>query len=227
LVFWFYGRYPYVPTTNSRCGGGGGQPPQYPERTTEVDIMNGKDSALFSKASDEWSTPQWLFDQINREFHIECDAAATGKNTKCKWYLGEDYTGQKEDSIIIDWIHTLYQDGLTQNYCKTFWLNPPYSRIAAFMKKAYEESLKGATVVCLIPARTDTKYWHDYCMKAAEIRFIKGRLKFGDQKGSAPFPSVVVIFKQVRRQDWENPVIGETILQPTGLCQGGALDQTI
>ena len=94
------------------------------------------------------------------------------------------------------------------------------------MKKAYEESLKGATVVCLIPARTDTKYWHDYCMKAAEIRFIKGRLKFGDQKGSAPFPSVVVIFKQVRRQDWENPVIGETILQPTGLCQGGALDQT-
>ena len=74
-------------------------------------------------------------------------------------------------------------------------MNPPYGReVGVWIEKAYNESLKGATVVCLIPSRTDTKYWHDYCMKASEIRFIKGRLKFGDSKNSAPFPSAIVIF---------------------------------
>ena len=74
-------------------------------------------------------------------------------------------------------------------------MNPPYGReVGVWIEKAYKESLKGAIVVCLIPSRTDTKYWHDYCMKANEIRFIKGRLKFGDSKNSAPFPSAIVIF---------------------------------
>lgn len=74
-------------------------------------------------------------------------------------------------------------------------MNPPYSQIADWIKKAYEESLKGVTVVCLIPSRTDTRYWHSYCMKASEIRFIKGRLKFSNNKNSAPFPSAIVIFR--------------------------------
>ena len=74
-------------------------------------------------------------------------------------------------------------------------MNPPCGReVGVWIEKAYKESLKGAIVVCLIPSRTDTKYWHDYCMKANEIRFIKGRLKFGDSKNSAPFPSAIVIF---------------------------------
>lgn len=78
----------------------------------------------------------------------------------------------------------------------TVFMNPPYGRaIGNWLKKAYEESLQQNTkVVCLIPSRTDTKYWHDYCMKASEIRFVKGRLKFGDSKNSAPFPSAIVIF---------------------------------
>ena len=76
------------------------------------------------------------------------------------------------------------------------FMNPPYGRVIGdWIKKAYKESLNGATVVCLIPSRTDTKYWHEYVMKAEEIRFVKGRLKFGDSSNSAPFPSAVVIFR--------------------------------
>ena len=76
------------------------------------------------------------------------------------------------------------------------WMNPPYGRtIGNWMKKAYESSLEGATVVCLVPARTDTGWWHNYAMKG-DIEFIKGRLKFGGSKNSAPFPSAVVVFKQ-------------------------------
>lgn len=76
------------------------------------------------------------------------------------------------------------------------FVNPPYKDCAKWLKKGFEEWNKGKTVVFLIPSRTDTKYWHDYCMKATEIRFIKGRLKFDDHKNSAPFPSAIVIFKK-------------------------------
>jgi site-specific DNA-methyltransferase (adenine-specific) len=140
--------------------------------------MNGKDTVLFSKASDEWTTPQWLFDLLDKEFQFDFDAAANDYNTKC----GDC------------WLQNALEDSWMQWKGVKFFLNPPYSKIGAFMKKAYEESQKGAVVVCLIPSRTDTKYWHDYVMKAQEIRFVKGRLKFGDQKNSAPFPSVIVIF---------------------------------
>ena len=78
----------------------------------------------------------------------------------------------------------------------TFWMNPPYGReIGKWMKKAYEESQQGCTVVCLVPSRTDTAWWHDYAMKADEIRYIRGRLKFQGAENSAPFPSAVVIFR--------------------------------
>ena len=87
-------------------------------------------------------------------------------------------------------------DGLKQDWSKDIcWMNPPYGRaISRWIEKAYNEGLKGATVVCLIPSRTDTRYWHDYCMKASEIKLIKGRLKFGNSKNSAPFPSAIVVF---------------------------------
>lgn len=131
-------------------------------------------AAVLSHQSDEWSTPQHLFDMLDREFHFTTDGAATVCNTKC----GRFYT-----------------DALTHRWTGIIWLNPPYSQNAAFIRKAYVEAGQGATVVCLIPSRTDTAYWHDYCMNAAEIRFIRGRLKFGDGKSPAPFPSAIVIFR--------------------------------
>jgi site-specific DNA-methyltransferase (adenine-specific) len=173
--------------------------------------MKGKDTALFSKASDEWGTPQWLFDLLNEEFCFHCDAAAIENNTKCPLYMGEPYADALKQMVWCG-----YSPGDDADYTvNRFWLNPPYSKIGEFMKKAYEESQKGAVVVCLIPARTDTKYWHDYVMKAQEIRFIKGRLKFGDSKTGAPFPSVVVIF-DIHRHTLGGPYpdIGPTIEQP-------------
>lgn len=167
--------------------------------------MKGQE-ALFSSSAkdawrDEWQTPGWLFDQLNKEWHFELDAASTWKNKKCKL----SFTKFETDALLTDWLYA----------AERFFLNPPYSKIAAFMKKAYEEALKGATVVCLIPARTDTRQWHDYCMKASEIRFIKKRVKFdnpelpeGIKISSATFPSAVVIFdERMLREGWNNPVM--------------------
>jgi len=131
---------------------------------------------MFSSKTDLWETPQHLFNELNTEFNFEIDVCALPENAKCKKYF------------------TPEEDGLQQEWKGTCWMNPPYGRqISKWVKKAYESSLKGATVVCLLPARTDTKWWHEYCMKG-EIRFIRGRLKFGDAKNSAPFPSAIVIF---------------------------------
>lgn len=131
---------------------------------------------LFTSKTDMWSTPQDFFDKLNKEFNFEIDVCATAENAKCKKYYSPE------------------EDGLQQEWKGVCWMNPPYGRkISKWVKKAYESSLKGTTVVCLLPARTDTKWWHEYCMKG-EIRFVKGRLKFGDGKNSAPFPSAVVIF---------------------------------
>jgi phage N-6-adenine-methyltransferase len=154
-------------------------------------------NTLFSKASDEWSTPQWLFDLLDKEFHFDYDAAANEHNTKC----GDN------------WLQNALEDPWMKWGGKVFFLNPPYSKIGKFMKKAYEESLKGAVVVCLIPCRTDTIYWHEYVMKAHEIRLIMGRLKFGDSKNSAPFPSCVVVFDH-DKYDKNNDPIFKTLKQP-------------
>jgi phage N-6-adenine-methyltransferase len=132
---------------------------------------------LFTSQTDNWETPQALFDKLNDEFHFNVDVCADNSNAKCnKFYTKE-------------------QDGLQQNWTGICWMNPPYGReIGKWLKKAYESSINGATVVCLIPARTDTAWWHDYVMKG-EIRFIRGRLKFGGSKNSAPFPSAIVVFR--------------------------------
>ena len=138
----------------------------------------------FSSATPEWSTPQDFFDKLNDEFHFTLDVCATHENHKCAGYLTKEM-----DALTFDW---------TSFGHKFLWMNPPYGReIGKWIKKAYESSLSlsGATVVCLIPARTDTRYFHDYCIPFGEIRFIKGRLKFGGCKNSAPFPSCVVIFR--------------------------------
>lgn len=127
----------------------------------------------FSSLSIEWKTPKNIFEKLNQEFNFKLDAACNDLNNLC--------------NIKI-------LDGLTDDYMDPTFFNPPYSRnLYAWIEKAYNESLKGNTVVMLLPARTDTKWFHDFCLKG-EIRFIKGRLKFNEHKGNAPFPSMVVIF---------------------------------
>lgn len=131
-----------------------------------------------SSATDLWATPQDFFDKLNDEFAFTLDVCATSENAKCCDYFTKD-----DDGLIQEW----------QGVC---WMNPPYGRgIGAWLKKAYEASTTGATVVCLVPARTDTSWWHDYAMRG-EIRYVRGRLKFGGHKNSAPFPCAVVVFRQ-------------------------------
>lgn len=137
-------------------------------------------SVHFSSKSNEWTTPQYLFDELNEEFNFTLDPCATDENAKCSKYF------------------TIEDDGLSKDWSNdVVFMNPPYGRgIKKWIKKAYEESLNGATVVCLIPARTDTTYWHDFIFdKADDIKFLKGRLKFGNGKNSAPFPSAIVIYE--------------------------------
>ncbi len=131
----------------------------------------------FSSKTDLWSTPQAFFDKLNEEFGFTLDPCATIDNAKCEKY------------------YTLEDDGLSKDWSNEIvFMNPPYGReISAWVQKASEAL---ATVVCLVPARTDTRWWHDFVIGGgAEVRFIKGRLKFGTATNSAPFPSAVVIFR--------------------------------
>lgn len=136
-------------------------------------------NSLFSSKTEEWATPQHLYDMLNIEFCFNLDVCATYENAK-----HENYYTKEQDALSKKW----------EGIC---FMNPPYGRrIKDWIKKAYESALAGATVVCLLPARTDTSWWHDYCATSEDIRFIRGRLKFGDSKNSAPFPSVIVVFKK-------------------------------
>ena len=133
-------------------------------------------NALFSSTTDMWETPKDLFDKLDEEFEFQTDVCAIKQNAKCKRF------------------YTPEQDGLKQVWTGVCWCNPPYGRgIEKWMKKAHESN---ATVVCLVPARTDTKWFHDFVLGKAEIRFIRGRLKFGNSKNSAPFPSMLVIYRK-------------------------------
>lgn len=136
-------------------------------------------NALFSSKTDLWETPKDFFEKLNNEFNFELDVCALPQNAKCKKYF------------------TPEMDGLKQRWKGVCWMNPPYGRkIGIWIKKAYEESLKGSTIVCLLPSRTDTKWFHEYIYNKAEIRFVKGRLRFGSSKENAPFPNMVVIFNK-------------------------------
>ena len=134
---------------------------------------------MFSSKSDEWATPQAIFEELDKEFHFDLDAAASDDNNKCDRYF------------------TLENSGLSQNWGGyRVFCNPPYSQIDKWVEKAFRETRNDDTlVVMLLPSRTDTRYFHNYIYQRAEIRFIKGRLKFGDSKNSAPFPSMLVIFR--------------------------------
>ncbi|WP_088840664.1 DNA N-6-adenine-methyltransferase [Listeria sp. ILCC797] len=139
----------------------------------------------FSSKNHIWETPKALFDDLNREFQFTLDAAANANNHKCDvWYSEEN-------------------DALNQKWRGSVFCNPPYGKqLSKFIEKAYIESKQdyNKQVVLLIPARTDTKAWHEYIFPfAADIRFLKGRVKFelkGEVLNSAPFPSAIVIFKK-------------------------------
>lgn len=133
----------------------------------------------YSSNSNEWSTPQNLFNYLDNIYHFTLDPCSTKDNAKCNKY------------------YTIDEDGLSKDWSRdTVFMNPPYGRgIKHWIEKAYMESQKGAIVVALIPSRTDTSYWHSYCMKSDKIIFLKGRVKFNGSKKTAPFPSAIVVFK--------------------------------
>lgn len=146
--------------------------------------------ACLSSKTDNWATPQDFFDNLNEEFHFTLDPCANEENHKC------------------DLFYTKEQDGLTKDWGgNVVFCNPPYGKeIADWVRYSYEQSQKpNTTVVMLIPARTDTRYFHDYIYGKAEIRFIKGRLKFGDATTAAPFPSMVVVY---RKNNWLDDLLG-------------------
>ena len=142
--------------------------------------MNNAQVCYTAPKTVEWGTPQDFFDTLNAEFGFTLDVASNDDNAKVNRHF------------------SLADDGLSQDWSgEVCWMNPPYGReIGAWMQKAYESSLAGATVVCLVPARTDTRWWWDYAIHG-EVRFVKGRLKFtseGKTLNAAPFPVAVVVF---------------------------------
>lgn len=138
-------------------------------------------NALFTSKTGLWETPQEFFDKLNREFDFTLDACATPENAKCINFYSPE------------------QDGLSMPWRGRVWCNPPYGRqVGQWVKKAYMSAQTGALVVMLLPARTDTAWFHDYIYRRAEIRFVRGRLKFGGSRNSAPFPSMVCVFRGVQ-----------------------------
>lgn len=146
--------------------------------------MRTSAAVLFDSGRMDWETPPAWFKLLDNEFHFDLDVAASSVNTKCQAYFDEA------------------TDGLQQDWAPhTCWMNPPYGRtIGKWVEKAYQESLKGATVVCFVPARTDTKWWHEFVARASEVRFVKGRVKFVGSPNSATFPSVIVVFTPYQPQ---------------------------
>lgn len=141
--------------------------------------------AIFSSKSDEWATPTELFNTLNKMFNFTLDPCSSQDNYKCQ----KHYT-KKEDGLNKDWSDEIV------------FMNPPYSECSSWMKKAKESK---AFTVALVPSRTDTRWWHDYCLNTT-LLFIKGRLKFGESKNSAPFPSVLIIFDNIDYSDLDKGV---------------------
>ncbi len=136
---------------------------------------------MFTSNSNEWATPQKLFDELNEEFHFTLDPCADEFNHKCDKFYNKE------------------QDGLRQSWNgEIVFCNPPYGKeLPKWVEKCYNEHIEhNITVVMLIPARTDTSYFHDYIYHNSEIRFIRGRLKFSDGKNPAPFPSMIVVYRK-------------------------------
>lgn len=152
-------------------------------RTASASLM-----AIYTGCRDEtWATPPDIFDPLHTEFRFGLDACASPENRKCRRFFDKA------------------QDALTRDWSRhgAVWCNPPYGReIGRWVAKAWHESQKGVTVVCLVAARTDTAWWHDYAMRG-EVRFLRGRIRFVGARHNAPFPSAIVIFRAARAADRE------------------------
>jgi phage N-6-adenine-methyltransferase len=148
----------------------------------------------FSSASNEWATPVKFYEELNEEFDFVLDVAASRTNRKCTLWFGLDNPDNRfRDGLSKSWLE--YSKG------KPIFMNPPYGKeIRKWMRKANEEAAKGCTVVCLVPARTDTQWFHESCL-GHEIRYIKGRLKFNDGPTVAPFPSIVVVMRPTKNNE--------------------------
>jgi site-specific DNA-methyltransferase (adenine-specific) len=154
-------------------------------------------TALFSSKKHDWETPRWVVDlcEIRLKGTFDLDAAASEKNSVAPLFLTKE-----QDALTKEWVE-IVDAGHPTPTCKEpmIWCNPPYGRdIGKWVEKCYHEAQKGAVVCCLIPARTDTLYWHNWCFLATEWWFVKGRIRFKNTeettKSAAPFPSVVVVF---------------------------------
>jgi len=144
----------------------------------------------FKSSDREWETPEVVFQPLKKEFNILIDTCANAENTKCKVYFDRKLNG-----LTANWAEKLKLVG-GNGAC---WMNPPYGRgIDNWIKKAHDEAQKGVTTVALIPARTDTSWFHTYIHNKQEVRFLKGRIKFVDAESSAPFPSMIVIFRPIQ-----------------------------
>jgi site-specific DNA-methyltransferase (adenine-specific) len=174
------------------------------------------DKALFTSDTDEWSTPQELFDELDKEFGFKVDVCATHENSKCEVFFSKSTDGLKAQwhDWLICWMNPPY--GNPEEPCKPnckkkkcvkrgYHITEYIPGVKDWVKKAYMESCEGATVVCLLPARTDTKWfhrfiWDKYSQKPqphAEVRFLEGRLHFGGAENPAPFPSIIVVFRSL------------------------------
>jgi site-specific DNA-methyltransferase (adenine-specific) len=152
--------------------------------------MKGRDQ-LFSSGKDDWETPDSLYEELDKEFHFVWDLACNLKNCKCGPWRNHGFCiDNGHDALKMDWHGDPALDGW-------LWMNPPFSKNKEFIKKAYEESQKGARIVMLLPSRTSNVWFHKYIYRkpGVEIRFLKGRLKFKGASSSAPFPSMIVIMR--------------------------------
>ena len=147
-------------------------------------------SVHFSSATDDWATPQETFDELDAEFGFVLDPCASSTNHKCNSWYGLDHPDpQRRNGLSADWATEARLLG------GPVFMNPPYGRkIANWVEKANLTASAGTTVVCLVPSRTDTRWFHSHCI-GNELRFLKGRLKFGNSVNSAPFPSLVVVMR--------------------------------
>ena len=144
--------------------------------------------AIYSSERTTWRTPMNLFAQLDQEFGFTLDAAASRDNALCQRFITEE-----QDALTCDW-HELAKGGAV-------WRNPPYGRgVGKWVRKAWLESAKGTVVVMLIPARTDTAYFREWAMQAAEIRLIAGRLRFQGADNPAPFPSALLVFSRIEHR---------------------------
>lgn len=149
------------------------------------DLVQVEPSIMKSSERHDWETPGRLFDVLNREFGFTLDVAASAENALCRRYF------------------TVTENGLAQSWqSEVCWMNPPYGPdLPRWMRKAWESALTGATVVCLVPARTHAKWFHAYCPQA-EVRFLRGRLRFDNAEHEAPFAQLVIIFRPGLGRPW-------------------------